>query len=261
MDKRLHEGGKKMEKIALQLYSVYEECGKDFPGVLQKVAKMGYDGVEFAGYYNLSANELKKILDDLGLKAAGTHILIDTLLGDEFKKTVEFNQVIGNKYLIVPGLPEERISSRAAWLENAKLFSELAEKLKAYNMYVGYHSHAGDFKPLDGEWPWDTFYGNASKDVVMQLDMGNSMAGGVSSQGLVDILKKYPGRARTVHMKEFSATNEKAIVGEGDVKWKEIIAACREQGVTDWYVIEQESHAYPPMECVERCLQNLKKLV
>lgn len=250
-----------MEKIALQLYSVYEECGKDFPGVLAKVAKMGYDGVEFAGYYNTSAAELRKMIDDLGIKAAGTHIGIETLLGDELKKTVEYNQVIGNKFLIVPGLPEERIASRAAWLDTAKLFNEIAEKLKSENMYIGYHSHAGDFKPLEGEWPWDTFYGNLSQDVVMQLDMGNAMSGGVSSQGLVDILKKYPGRARSVHMKEFSATNEKAIVGEGDVNWKEIIATCHAQGVTEWYVIEQESHAYPPMECVERCLRNLKKFV
>ena len=54
-----------MIKIALQLYSVREDCAKNFPAVLKAVAKMGYEGVEFAGYYNTPATELKKMLDDL----------------------------------------------------------------------------------------------------------------------------------------------------------------------------------------------------
>ena len=55
-------------------------------GTVKAVSEMGYDGVEFAGYYNYSAEELKKILEDLNLKVAGTHIGIDTLLGDELEK-------------------------------------------------------------------------------------------------------------------------------------------------------------------------------
>ena len=249
-----------MIKIALQLYSVREDCAKDFPEVLKSVAKMGYEGVEFAGYYNTSATELKKMLDDLGLKVAGTHIKLETLLGDELKKTVEFNRIIGNKYLIVPSLPEERRNSKSAWSETAKLFSEIANNLKPEKMLVGYHNHSVEFKPMDGEMPWDIFYGNASPDVVMQFDTGNSMHGGVSAEGVVDFLKRYPGRAKTVHLKEYSSTNKKAIIGEGEMKWKEVLSVCQTIGGTEWYIIEQESYAYPPMECVKLCLDNLKKI-
>ena len=97
--------------IALQLYSVRNDSAKDFAGTVRKVAKMGYEGVEFAGYHGKSAKELRALVDDLGLKVAGTHIGLDTLLGDEFKKTVEFNEALGNRYLIVPGLAEERRNS------------------------------------------------------------------------------------------------------------------------------------------------------
>ena len=58
--------------IALQLYSVRHDCEKDFPGVIKAVAEMGYEGVEFAGYYGYSAQELRKLLDDHGLKV-GRH--------------------------------------------------------------------------------------------------------------------------------------------------------------------------------------------
>jgi len=98
--------------IALQLYSVREDCAKDFEGTLKAVAEMGYEGVEFAGYYERSAENLRAILDNFGLKVAGTHIRIDALLGEELGKTVEFNRVLENKFLIVPSLPAEMLSSK-----------------------------------------------------------------------------------------------------------------------------------------------------
>jgi sugar phosphate isomerase/epimerase len=243
--------------IALQLYSIREDAAKDTAGVIAAVAKMGYDGVEFAGYYSHSAQELRKMLDDNGLKAAGTHIGIDTLLGDEFQRTVEFNQTLGNKFLIVPGLPHERTSSPDAWKQTAELFNEIAAKLKPLGMYTGYHNHHTEFAPMDGQLPWDIFFGNTVKDVVMQFDVGNALHGGGKA---AHFLKAYPGRALTVHVKEYSATNDKALIGEGDVDWKEIFDLCESIGGTQWYIVEQESYAYPPMECVKRCLDNLRAM-
>jgi sugar phosphate isomerase/epimerase len=248
-------------KIALQLYTVRGDCASNFPETLKTVAKMGYEGVEFAGYYNNSAKELKKMLDDLGLKVAGTHTKLDTLSGDELKKTVEFHHILENKYLIVPSLPEERRNSKSAWMETAKLFNDLAEKVKLEKMHIGYHNHAVEFKLMDGEYPWNLFYGNTNTEVLMQFDTGNAMSGGVTPDGVLDILKKYPGRSKTIHLKEYSSTNKNALIGEGDVKWKEVLSFCETKGGTEWYIIEQESSLYPPIECAKRCLENLKKLI
>ncbi|KYH37047.1 MAG: xylose isomerase [Candidatus Bathyarchaeota archaeon B24] len=247
--------------IALQLYSVREDCARDLEKTLKAVADMGYDGVEFAGYYGRSAEELRRILDELGLKVAGTHIAIDTLLGDELEKTIEFNRVLGNKFLIVPWLPENMRNSKEAWLKTAKLFNEIAEKLKPEGMYVGYHNHHIEFKPMNGETPWDIFFKATVPEVVMQLDTGNAMYGGVTSDGVLEIIKRYPGRAMTVHLKEYSSTNPKALIGEGEMKWREFLKLCETVGGTEWYIIEQESYAYPPLECVRRCLENLKKIM
>ena len=242
--------------IALQLYSVREDCAKDLPRTLEAVAKMGYEGVEFAGYYGWKAEDLKKLLDDLGLKVAGTHIGLNTLLGDEYERTVEFNKILGNKYLVVPGLPPERRSSKEAWIETAKLMDEIAAKLKEEGMKLGYHNHAVEFQPIDGEIPWDIFFTTA-KEVFMQLDIGNAMHGGADP---IPYLRKYPGRSLTIHLKEYSSTNPKALIGEGEVNWKEVFELCETVGGTEWYIVEQESYAYPPLECVERCLKNLKAM-
>lgn len=243
--------------IGLQLYSVRKDCERDLPGTLAQVAKMGYQGVEFAGYYGYSAQDLRKMLDDLGLKCCGTHIRLDTLLGAELPHTIEFNLVLGNKYLIVPSLPEEYRNSRAAWLKTAALFDDIAQKLAPHGLLVGYHNHHIEFTPMDGELPWDTFFRNTRKEVVMQLDTGNARHGGADP---APFLERYPGRALTVHLKEYSATNNKAVIGEGDEDWPKIFRLCESVGGTQWYIVEQESYAYPPLECVARCLQNLRKM-
>src|SRR5436190_4831499 len=129
---------KKKLPIGLQLYSVRNECAKDLYGTVNAVGKMGYKGVEFAGYYDRDAKTLRNLLDGSGLKCCGTHIALETLLGDKLDKTVEFNQVLGNKFLIVPSLPDKYRKNKEAWQQAADLFSELAEKVKPHGMRVGY---------------------------------------------------------------------------------------------------------------------------
>lgn len=241
--------------IALQLYSVREDCARDLPGTLEAVAKMGYDGVEFAGYHGFSAEDLKRRLDDLGLKVAGSHIALDTLLGDQSEATIAFNKTLENRFLIVPGLAEARRNSRAAWQETARLFNEVAEKLEPHGMRTGYHNHWVEFQPMDGELPWDTFFGNTHDSVVMQLDTGNALHGGADP---IPYLERYPGRAATVHLKEYSGSYDRALIGEGEVDLQKIFTLCEGVGKTEWYIVEQESYAHPPLECVAKCLQNLR---
>lgn len=243
--------------IGLQLYSVREDAAKDLAGVLRSVAGMGYEGVEFAGYYGHSAADVRKMLDDNGLKCCGGHLGLDTLLGDALPATIEFQRTLGNIYLIVPGFAGSRTSSKAAWLETAGIMNDIAGRLKPHGMWTGYHNHHTEFKPMEGELPWDIFFGNTNPEVIMQFDTGNALVGGAEAG---PFLRRYPGRATTVHLKEHSATNDKALIGEGDVKWDEIFELCETVGATKWYIVEQESYAYPPLECADRCLKKLRDM-
>jgi sugar phosphate isomerase/epimerase len=243
--------------IGLQLYAVRDQCAKDLAGTVKKVAQLGYEGVEFAGYYDWTAKDLKRLLDDNGLECCGTHTGLDTLLGDELQKTVEFHKTLDNPFLIVPGLPGNRRDSVDAWLKTAELFNEIAERLAPYKMYCGYHNHTVEFQPMDGKVPWDLFFGNTRDDVVMQLDVGNGMHGGADP---VAILKRYPGRARTVHAKPFSTTNPAAVIGRDEAPWPEIIELCRTVAGTEWTIVEQERYETSSLDSVAGCLEGLKRL-
>lgn len=242
--------------LGLQLYSVREQCAKDLPAVLKAVGAMGYKGVEYAGYYKRNAKELRQMMDDNGLVCCGTHTGMDTLEKDALEATLEFNHTLGNKYLIVPGMPEKRSNSKQAWLDTAKYFNELAARVKSHGMVVGYHAHAGDFKKIEEAVPWDLFFGNTQKSVVMQLDTGNCLDGGADP---VAVLKKYPGRARTIHLKEHGGAAS-AVVGEGEVKWSEIFKLCEAGRTVDWYIVEHERGGPDPLGDVKRCLESLKKM-
>jgi sugar phosphate isomerase/epimerase len=244
--------GKKIP-VGLQLYSVREQCQKDLPGTVAAVAKIGYRGVEFAGYYGRSAKELRKLLDDNGLVACGTHTPYESVLADKLKSTIEFNQTIGNKFLIVPSMKETH--SKQVWLDRAKLFNGLADQLTADGMWVGYHAHAHDFKQVEDVSAWDLFFGNTKAEVIMQLDTSNCCDGGADP---VAVLKKYPGRARSIHIKAHGGGPD-AVIGEDKVNWAEVFAFCEGPGKTQWYVLEHES-GKDPLEAVRRSFEALKKM-
>jgi sugar phosphate isomerase/epimerase len=242
--------------IGLQLYSLRDVAAKDVSGTLEAVAKMGYRGVEFAGYYEQTADALRKMLDQNGLKCCGTHTQLDTLRGDAWKGTVEFNKALGNAFLVVPALPHANMASLAALMDTAKLLTDLAEQARAVGMRVGYHSHAQDFKLLADRVPWEVLFTNAGPNVMMQLDTGNCLAGGGDP---IAMLKKFPHRSATIHLKEHGGSKG-TVIGEGDVPWREIFEICESTGGTEWYIVEQESFRDSSLESVKLCLENLHKM-
>jgi len=242
--------------IGLQLYSVRQACQENLPPVLEAVAKMGYAGVEFAGYYGRTAEELRQLLDQNELKCCGTHIRLDTLTGDALKETVAFNQTLGNKFLIVSSMPKKLLETVQTIKETAKIYDEIAAKVKEEGMHVGYHAHGGDFALVDGRPAWDIFFESTCPDVTMQLDIGNCIGGGGDP---IATLKRFPGRSLTVHLKEHGGPPE-AVVGEGEVDWKQVFEICEASGGTEWYIVEHERGAGDPIKNVARCLKNLRKM-
>lgn len=244
---------KKKIPIALELYTVRNLIPKDFPGTIETIGKLGYQGVEFAGYHgwDRKPEALRKLLDDNGLKCCGTHTGLDTVQGDNLKKTAELHTILGNKFLICPSFSA---NSAAEWEEIAKKFNDISARAKEFGMLVGYHSHAGDFKKYDGKTSWEIFFDNTRPEVVHQLDTGNTLEGGGDPLALI---KKYPGRTKTTHIKEFGGPAN-AAVGEGTIDWKTLLEAYETVGGTEWYIVEYEHDN--PMEAAKRSIEYLHKL-
>jgi sugar phosphate isomerase/epimerase len=240
--------------VGVQLYSVRDLAAKDLPGTLEAIGKMGYKGVEFAGYYGWETKpkELRKLLDANGLRCCGTHTALETVTGDPLKATADLHKVLGNTFLIVPSL---QVEGAEGWLDMAKRFNEIAAKAKELGMRVGYHAHAGDFRKLGDKTSWEIFFDNTGKDVIMQLDIGNCLQGGGDP---VAILKEYPGRSASVHLKEYGGPDA-AVIGQGVVHWNEVFEICETTGGTKWYVVEHEVGS-DPMGSIRGCLRGLRKM-
>jgi sugar phosphate isomerase/epimerase len=250
-------------RVALELYSVRTELERDPLGTLEAVAAMGYDGVEFAGPPKFSGSEIREWLAKTGLVCCGWHTPFNLVQKDTLAATIELNRMIGNRNIIVPGMPAK---TREDWLDRAAFFNELAAELAPLGMFTGYHNHHLEFQPLEsGETPWDLFFGNTAPEVIMQLDLGNALRGGAD---LMAILRRYPGRCRTIHIKPYSksagaddpAAGYRPMIGEDDVPWSEVFAFCETRGNTEWYIVEYESDAYPRLEAVERCRRALEAM-
>jgi len=258
----LRAAGKKLP-VALQLYSIRNDCAKDFDAALAEVAKMGFEGVEFAGYHKYAGKpkELRAKLDELNLKVAATHIGTGTLRGDALKQTIEFHQTIGCKFLIVPGDGDFTHPEKSKAL--AEVFNKATEVLKPLGMACGYHNHTGEFKKDGDKTYWDLFAERTSKDVILQQDCGWTAAAGLDP---VEMMKRYPGRMRSTHFKPTVVRNEpgkKAFLGQDSVNWAAVIDACIKYGGTEWITLEQE--AYPdgktPVEATAISFAALKKLL
>jgi sugar phosphate isomerase/epimerase len=249
--------------VALQLYSVRGDCNQDFDAALGQVAAMGFEGVEFAGYYNYAANAagLAAKLKALKLQAAGTHVRMDQLRGDALKSTIDFHQTIGCRFLVVPG--DQAFTDPEKSKALADEFNAIAATLKPLGMATGYHNHVNEFRKDGDKTFWDLFAERTTKDIILQQDCGWTMAAGYDP---AEYIRKYPGRTKTTHFKPTvreGETGKKAIFGQDSVDWKSVYSACLTAGGTEWIVLEQE--VYPdgksPMDCTRESFAGLKALV
>jgi sugar phosphate isomerase/epimerase len=230
--------------IGLQLFSVRGECARDLPAALKAVAEIGYAGAEPWGYngeslqwQGHSAQDIRRMYDDNGLTCCGIHLSTGALLGDNLARTIEFNRTLGNRFLIVAA-DKQRMSSSEGIRELAGILNDTAEKLRGEGMYTGYHAHGFDFATVDGQIAWDALFSQTNPDVIMQMDIGNCASGGGDPLGT---LRRFPNRARSVHLKDFGGPSPESVIGEGKADWDEVFRLCETTQNTEWYVVEEGS--------------------
>jgi sugar phosphate isomerase/epimerase len=247
--------------VGLELYSVRTELMNDLPGTVTKVAKMGYQIVEFYSPYfewtPAQARDVRKLLDDLGIECRSTHNGGPSFTPDGLKKAIELNQIIGSTSIIMasPG----QVADLAGWEGVASRLTAAAETLRPLGMKTGYHNHQAEWRPIDGKRPIDVIAAGTPKDVTLQFDIGTCVEVGADP---VAWIKGNPGRIRSMHCKEWSADKGYGVAfGEGDAPWKAIFEAAESTGGVEYYLIEQEQSAEgQQFAMAQRCLENYRKL-
>jgi len=244
--------------IGIQLYTVRDLTREKFKDTLKKVADIGYPAFEFAGYGGMQAKELKTFLDELGVKACGTHEGFNGITGDT-EAIIEFNKAIGNTYIVCPSMPHLIRQGSAEMVKDfANDLNVAGYKLKKAGMQLCYHNHSFEFEKRDGKTIFDLIFENSEPDLVQaEIDLAWAVHGGVDP---VEIMDKYPTRVPLLHVKDITKDGKLVPVGKGVVPFKKIFKKAKEIGV-DWYIVEQDSSERPILEAIEISYKNLVKLL
>jgi len=192
-----------VEGIGVQLYTVGDQMRADFEGTLAKVAEIGYRQVEFAGYSNKSARDVRAILDRLHLKAPSTHIGME-LLRTDLDAQMEYANIVGHEYIVIPSLgrSETPMNTVDAWKRVAAECNTMGARLKSKGLKLAFHSHTGEFVSVGGgKTGMDVFLSETDPSLFnFQLDLGWAR---VAGQDPVAWFKRYPNRFVMWHVKDF----------------------------------------------------------
>lgn len=250
-----------MGKTGLQLYSVREATASDFLGTISRAADMGYQGVQFAGFFETSAKDLKKVMDDKQIIAAGSHTGLDALTGDKLKETIAYNHEIGNDLVICPFLAEESRTTRDDYARTAEQFNQVGQTCKENGLTFAYHNHNFEFETFDGVTGFDLLFGQTDDQLVkVELDCYWATYAGYKPE---DIIKKYGNRIISLHMKDMKEENgnKRSIeIGSGILDIRGLLNTGNEHDVS-WFVIEQEQFDRNPMESAKININELNKLI
>jgi len=248
--------------IGLELYSVREELKQDLMGTVRGVAKLGYEVVEFfSPYFDWTpayAKDVRKLLDDLGIRCLSTHNSDPYFTAEKLPHAIELNQILGAKFIVMASAG--RVKGLDGWKAVAETLNRGAEQMKSLGLRAGFHNHKSEFVPIEGTRPMEVLAANTGKDVMLQLDVGTCVEAGSDP---VAWIKANPGRISSMHCKDWSpdpAKGYKALFGEGSSPWKKVFQAAEKSGGIEYYLIEQEGSAFPPMETAERCLASFRKM-
>lgn len=246
--------------VGLELFSVRQALAKDLMGTVREVAKLGYQDVEFfAPYYGWTLDQTKdmrKLLDDVGMKCLSTHNSINNYKPENVQKAIDMNNILGSKYVVVSSAGNPKTLDD--WKGVAETFTKGHELLAAGKLRGGYHNHQLEFTPLEGKRPIEIIAANTPKSFVLQLDLGTCVEMGSDP---VAWINANPGRIQCMHLKEWS--KEKgyhALYAEGAVKWKEVLAAGMKTGGLEFVLIEQEGSEFSEFETAKTCLETYRKM-
>jgi sugar phosphate isomerase/epimerase len=239
-------------RLGLMLYTVRDECARDFPGTLREVAAMGFEGVELHDLHGRSPGEIARVLGETGLVACARHAPLEAIESRLPDLAAEAGE-LGWRRLVV------------SWVDPSRLDAALARRLEAaaraaagHGLELGFHNHDAEVGPRDGGGSFlDELL--AREKVFLELDLGWAWYAGVDP---ITLLGSARGRCPLVHVKDFHGRDGRAFstVGDGAVGYERVAPAAVEAGV-EWLLVEQDETEGPSLEAARRSLAALRAMV
>ena len=243
------------QKIGLQLYTLRESVAKDLPGVFRQVAKAGYSELEMFGlsaenkFFGYSVKETADLLKQNNLTSPSGHYMPEKFLfnngnGDDVKNFCDVANQLGNSYVIIPWMSEEKRNSIDKYKALAERINKAGEICKAENLQLAYHNHDFEFADFNGEHGYDILLKNTDSNLVkMEMDLYWVVRAGYDP---IALFKSNPGRFQLWHVKDMNKNDktQNTEVCNGSLDFKTIFANAKLAGVKH-YIVEQENNYVP----------------
>ena len=243
------EGSRKLDRIGVQLYTVREMMKADFDGTLAKVAAVGYNEVEFAGYFDHQPKDIRATLDKLHLTSPSEHVSFE-VVQNKWPETLDAAHVVGHNFIVCPSIDESQRKITAGYKKAAEVFNRAGEASKKAGIQLAYHNHSYEFEPLadgDGKFGYDILLSETDPKLVkMEMDLCWIT---IAGQDPLTYFNRYPGRFPLVHVKDWTKgpdgkMGEKdghmADVGSGAIDWKRLFAQSKKAGIEHYFVENDE---------------------
>ena len=240
--------------VGLQLYTVRDETAKDFKATIRRVAEIGYAGVEFAGYGELSSKEMHTLLSENGLQALGSHVGLPALTSN-FNQEADYCLEIECPFLVVPWL-EPGLRNGAGFSKLAETLNGLGQKSKERGLTLVYHNHDFEFQKNGSSTLLDTLLQSTDAELVkLELDTYWAAYAGVDP---VEIIQKYSGRVATLHLKDMTVERTFTEIGDGTLDIASYTEAAQASG-TRFFIVENDKPAIPSLESAQRSYENMHR--
>ena len=264
--------------VAVQLYTLREEMKVDMRATLEKVKALGYEGVEFAGLFGKTGEEVRDMCQEIGLVTLSAHVPYVDMVEDI--TILETYKTIGCKYVVVPYLKEEHRPGTDAFAEVIENIKKIGAAANELGLTLLYHNHDFEFIKLDGKYALDILYEEVNA-TLLQTELDTCWVN-VGGEVPADYIKKYAGRCPIVHLKDFYGEKSEDMyeligleatapkrpgnfefrpVGSGVQDFPAILKASEESGAL-WVVVEQDkaTMGLTPIESVEKSREYLRTL-
>lgn len=239
--------------LGIQLFSVRDFMEKDPESTLRELGKMGYDGVELCGLYDMPAADFKKICDESGLRVISGHGG-DGYCIDEIEKTVEDCRVLGAEYIVLAYNADESYPGGENFITHSEKLRAANEYANKFGIQILCHNHEREMGPWNGGIIFDELIAGTGGTVMYEPDMCWVKLGGHNP---VEFLANHAGRCPLVHIKDYycdfgfvpnpdapgrPADMQFRPVGYGRQDMPAIIDAAERYG-SKWLIVEQDQTA------------------
>jgi sugar phosphate isomerase/epimerase len=225
----------RLDRIGVQLYTVRDAVQRDLEGTLARVADIGYQEVEFAGYAGRTAAQVRDAVHRAGLRAPSAHVPLSAL-GQGWDQVLDDARTVGHRYLVMPWLDEKDRPNLDAYRRIADRLNRAGEAASRAGLRFGYHNHAFEFTPMENRLPYDVLLeATDPTHVLFELDLYWITKGG---QDPLAYFARWPGRFQMVHVKDSAGPPEHqmADVGAGTIDWARIFAHRKQAGIEHFFV-------------------------